>query len=568
MQRIILCLALIICLMPGMVAAKPQATIARETGFWTLDPVTFYFHYGSYSGRLQHTSSKANFFYSFQPADNHPDHKPLFIFFNGGPGSSTSCGLMSMYTGHYTLDNQSDKGGDHYITNPYPWSQLGNLLYIDARQAGFSYSFVANPASIEDRFREFNSHNFNCFFDAADFIRLLLRFLAAHPSLQKNQVVIVGESYGGTRATAMLHILLNYADYGNGQEMFQDPDLSKEIQDHFNAIYPEYHDQIVPAAAISKQFSHQILIQPTLSMGYQEYQANIILTGPNSPLFQLGREVGIPYDPLRYPDYLEYVGYVAKRDWYGFHKPFNWLNNFFDKAGILLQTCANLSLVTGYDITRCRGFYSSARQLAYRVIDLDQATIRLPMPTFSPQEKLLFLQPAVQMPHLKSRALGDMTQVFGTLQPWDSYFLGLNIYANWSFHFHNVARNLGYEVQYVMPRFGRMFLKNVAWVHTFVTNAKYDLIVYGPAIPPALAMHTEILEKVEQPMPTIVNNLRPGVIHLQYRNSAFADMPNIGSRSIRFPFYNNSSHAVSLTQPEELFSDVRTWLAENGITTD
>jgi hypothetical protein len=366
----------------------------------------------------------------------------------------------------------------------------------------------------------------------------------------------------------MMHILLNYTDYGNGQEMFQDPELSKEIQTHFNVVFSEYHNQVVPATVIVKQFGHQILIQPTLSMGYQDYQSNIILTGPNSPLYQLGEEIGIPYDPVRYPDYLEYVGYVAKRDWYGYHKPFNWLNSFFDKAGILLQTCANLSLVTGYDITHSNGFYSSARQLAYRVINTDQSTTGLPMPESSQREKLLLLQPAEQMTHLKATSTGDMNQVFGNLQPWDRYFLGLNTYANWSFHFHNVARNLGYEVQYIMPRFGRMFLKNVASVNTFVTNAKYDLIVYGPAIPPALAMHTEILEKVEQLSQPAKGVSRPGMIRLKYSNLAFPDLPNVGIRTIRFPFYNNSSHAVSLTQPEEFFSDVRLWLADNGIIVD
>jgi hypothetical protein len=563
MNRSTLSLALLCCLTLGMAAATTALT--SEASFWTIDPVTFYFHYGSYSTRLQHTASKTNIFYNFQPADSHADNKPLFIFFNGGPGSATSCGLMSMYTGHYTLDNQIDGGGDHYINNPYPWTQFGNLLYIDARQTGFSYSFMDNPASIQERFWEFNSHNFNCFFDASDFIRLLLRFLAAHPSLQKNPVVIVGESYGGTRATAMLHILLNYADYSNGQEMFQDPELSKEIQTHFNIVFPEYHNQIVPTTIITKQFGHQILIQPTLSMGYQDYQANIILTGPNSPLYQLGKEVGIPYDPLRYPDYFEYVGSVAKRDWYGYHKPFNWLNSFFDKAGILLQTCANLSLVTGSDITHSNGFYSSARQLAYRVININQSTTGLFMPESSKRDKLLLLQPAEQMTHLKATNIGDMSQIFGTLQPWDNYFLGLNTYANWSFHFHNVARNLGYEVQYIMPRFGRMFLKNVASVRTFVTNAKYDLVVYGPAIPPALAMHAEILEKVEHVNQQAKGIPRPGMIRLQYRNLIFPDLPNIGIRTIRFPFYNNSCHAVSLTQPEEFFSDVRTWLADNGI---
>jgi hypothetical protein len=54
------------------------------------DLVAFYFHYNSYSARLQHSSSKANIFYNFQPADHHPESKPLFVFFNGSPGKAIS----------------------------------------------------------------------------------------------------------------------------------------------------------------------------------------------------------------------------------------------------------------------------------------------------------------------------------------------------------------------------------------------------------------------------------------------------------------------------------------------
>lgn len=70
------------------------------------------------------------------------------------------------------------------------------------------------------------------------FIRVLLRFLVAHPNLQRNRVVIVGESYGGIRSTVMLHILLHYQDYGNGRSIYQDPSLVQEIQNHYNHVFP------------------------------------------------------------------------------------------------------------------------------------------------------------------------------------------------------------------------------------------------------------------------------------------------------------------------------------------
>jgi hypothetical protein len=163
---------------------------------------------------------------------------------------------------------------------------------------------------------------------------------------------------------------------------------------------------------------------------------------------------------------------------------------------------------------------------------------------------------------------GDVESVFGLLQPWDRYFLGLNEEAGWAFHFYNVARVRGYEVHYRLPRFGRMFLRNVAYVRTFVTNAAFDLVLYAEAIPPALARHTEILTSVRHERDRPAGAARPGRIVLEYRPGGSANLPTIGTRTIRFPFYARSCHAVSLTQPEDLLRDVTSWLAEAGQATE
>jgi hypothetical protein len=66
-------------------------------------------------------------------------------------------------------------------------------------------------------------------------------------------VVIVGESYGGTRAIAMLHILLNYTEYENSNEIYQDSALAEEIQNHYNTVFPTYNNQLVPPGVINGQ---------------------------------------------------------------------------------------------------------------------------------------------------------------------------------------------------------------------------------------------------------------------------------------------------------------------------
>jgi hypothetical protein len=566
---IIFCLLVLTGFHAGDLYCSQSQTIQNEAGFMDIEPITFNFQYGSYFNRLELQSSQARIWYSFHAADDRSEQKPLFVFFNGGPGSATCSGLMSMYTSRYTLDNSINSGGgDHYIPNPVSWTTMGNLLYIDARQAGFSYNQMAAVNNFNARFREFNSQNFNCFFDAADFIRVILRFLAARPQLQDNPVVIVGESYGGTRTLTLLHILLNYADYGNGQEIFQDQALSQEIQAHYDIVFPQYQGQVVPPEVIVNQFGHQILIQPTTSFGYHLQVMEEEFNRPGSVIYQIGEDVGIPYDPGLYEDAYYFVSEVAGRDLYIYTKPRDWLNGFFGNAATLLRYTQNLSLVTGVDVTAILQMYASARTNAYRIYDTDYQFGLMPESYADPFVQFHFLRSARLEASSVRQEPGDMTSVFGALQPWDRYFLSTNYHANWAYHVFNVARVRGYDVHYYDNRFGRMFLQNVTHVNTFITNAAYDLVVYTAVLPQSLAMHTDILESVQHIKRPINGEERPGKIILNYRPSAFPDLPEVGTRSIRFPFYKNSCHAVSLTQPEDFFTDVSDWLKENGIDID
>jgi len=565
----ILCLFFLGLLLSGDIECKKdRQSIQNEAGFITIEPILFYFHYGSYTHRLRLQSSEARIWYSFHAADQDGWKKPLFVFFNGGPGSSTHSGLLSMYTSRYTLDNQIDSGGgDFFIPNPFSWTQIGNLLYIDARQTGFSYNLMNQVRDFGARFREFNAQNFNPFFDGADFIRVILRFLAVHPQLQRNPVIIVGESYGGARSINMLHILLNYTDYGDGSEMYQDKALVDEIQAHFNAVFAQYQNKVVPPEVISQQFGHQILIQPAISTGYQAQFTDELLLQPGGLIDQYELETGVAYDPNVHNDPLSFISDVAGRDIYIHSKRRGWLDGFFMNAARLLRYTNNLILMTGMNVTTINELYASARSTAYRVFDPEYDLSLLP---FNPAPRIQshFLEFARQETQDIKAEPGDLALVFGILQPWDRYFLDLNYHAYWAFHVFNVAKVRGYEVDFYMARFGRMFLKNVAHVNTFITRAPLDLVIYPDAIPPSLAMEEDILESVQYVKQPLNGEERPGYIILEYRSSAFPDIPNIGTKIIRFPLYSVSCHAVSLTQPEELITDVSIWLKENGIDVD
>jgi hypothetical protein len=97
-----------------------------------------------------------------------------------------------------------------------------------------------------------------------------------------------------------------------------------------------------------------------------------------------------------------------------------------------------------------------------------------------------------------------------------------------------------------------MFLKNTAHVHSFITNAAWDIVCYSRALPPAFARHKDILESVQHVKKAVNGEERPGQIILNFRPDAFPDIPGLATRTIRFPIYSQSCHSVSLTQPFDL----------------
>ncbi len=548
--------------------------LQQEAGFYTLEEFNTYFHTGSYFNRTALRSSKARMWYVFQPAENNPESKPLFVFFNGGPGGATSSGLMSAYTGKKAVLLDRTTGTSTVVDNPHSWTQIGNLLHIDARTTGFSYSLMDNPSHYALRKAEFNAQNYNYFIDGADFIRVILRFLSDHPQLQRNRVVIVGESYGGIRATAMLHLLHYYENYENGQAVYQDPALVQEIRNHYNIVFPGFQGQPVPRDVIAQQFGHQVLIQAAVSRYYQRLKAAETLEAPGSLLDQLAIVTGVPY--IRWRDvpgntgsptpnqimnnvyaYLESIN----RDPYIYCMPDGFLWGFFTAAADLLLKYDSLNLMIGMDSANIPELYASARQQAYKIILNPNSAEQI---NFSTQLDSLEKKHLLNSIHFPANE-DDLTSIFGILQPWDRYFIDLNDDANMAFTL-NSTTFYGYELRYsIFPLFGQMFLENVAQVDTFFTNADFDIVVFSPSLPAALALHADILNSSIHDPSGPPGAARPGQILLNYKVSSVPGTA-VTSRTIRFPRYTQSGHAVTLTEPQEILDDVRIWLGQTGVT--
>jgi len=540
--------------------------LGAEAGFIELPPVSFSFQ--KPGTRLDFTSSRAKMFYSFHPADESPGTKPLFIFYNGGPGSATVSDLLSYNTAPMTLDMKVT-GGAAIASCPTSWTRLGNLLHVDARMTGFSYDLITDPSSQAVRQSEFDAQNFNCYLDGADFVRVTLRFLSSHPDLQKNPVILVGESYGGVRTIVVLHLLLNYRDYGNGTEVYQDPALVAEIQAHYDRVFPSLSGQQVPPGTVAQQFGRQILIEPLIT-SYQFDVAGQYFQMPGSLMYQLATETGTTFVPApadtpgeAFNNALSFIDGTAQRDMYIYTKGGDWLRNKQLSARDRFLYVDIFSRLLGLDAQSLTGLYASERAQAFKVISTQD------------QQKSLSLLTADYLPgqtrerqnllaRISARAVpgeaGDMESVFGSRASWDRYFVSLNSQINNAFY-QNKATAAGFDIDPERPRWGRMFLRNAAVVESFITDAALDVIIYSDATPQSLGLYKDILASSVYDTTLKTGVQRPGWIVLTYNPGVYAGFPDLTTRTVRFPPYAESCHSVPVTQPSELLTDVTRWLA-------
>lgn len=540
-------------------------------GFVEIGPVAYSFVKDGIEKEL--TSSSGRMWYVFRPAEEEPEEKPLAIFFNGGPGSATGL-LFGFNTAPLSMDPLRT-GAEPYIESPANWATIANLLYVDARETGFSYNSMNNVEDKDSRSDEFTSRNFNSFFDGADFVRLLLRFLSKHPQIRKNPVIIAGESYGGIRATAMLYLLLNYRSHANGSNIYQDPDLVEEIQAHLDKVFPEYAGQEAPPEVIATQFGHQVLIQPLLSGVHQDDVAGELWEEEGSPLFQIADEDGLNYAPCRLqgnPDCKPYENAInffygdANRDIYNYTQPSNWMNDLADAVTVKLLKNEVLSAVLGMDVSEIDELYAANRTGAYRVIEEDAEWLKKRMAfgrdgVFFDQRiplarRLEMLGRGTRKFSSTELTTGNLPGIFGELEAWDRYYVSSHMMVNVIFYINDL---LYYNIDPYQTLYGDMFLKNLVYVNTFITNAAYDLIIYGNALPGALRRHTELVDSVDWQTEAEGGEERPGWITVHYKDDAFGGVAGLDSRKFRFPLYPISCHAVEITEPVELLDDVTDW---------
>jgi hypothetical protein len=558
-----------------------------EAGFYDLGIIDYAFRIPD-GETTTAASSRARIFYSYHPGENlnqdGSNSQPLFVFLNGGPGCATTLNLFAMNTAPYTLD-KSRTDGKMYAKNPYSWAGMGNLLYIDAPNTGFSYNIIENPEDRYNRIYEFVPQKYNPLLDAAQVVRTILEFLDKHSGIGANNVILVGESYGGTRVSAMLNMLLfhtKYSEFGSG--IYQDNKLVELIGKHFNRFFPE---QEVTPELVASQFNRQILIQPQLAGPYQENAMDEAYFGENSIIDQLAetqgkvwnREcTGVFYYNVSDCVTMDFVPKTLNLDSYNYSHNSTWTddNEAFSTRS-LLDIDALSTVLGGIDVYGIEELQPSSRTRACRYSGV--------MDRKSDDENYFFLNPEytdfpgsdfTEMLEEMLEQQNDITSqvdrtenntlvnTLGKLEDWDDYLVGTNISVFLAYASTSAVDTYKAINADVSPIYGEMFLNNLALVDTFLTDSKLDLVIYSPALTESLTRYTGIVDSVEVIQGTDDTTERtPGSVTIHFIANSLKDIESTPrSKTLYYPYYSRSGHSVSSSQPEEFRQDVMNWLAD------
>jgi choice-of-anchor A domain-containing protein len=461
---------------------------------------------GSYSVKgVARNSPNHRIWYSFWPALNTPQSMPLAVIFNGGPGFGTSADLFLFNTSSVTFDPLV-AGSSLFVSNPDTWQNFANVLYIDAPATGFSYPSDSNMqmdvGTDMDR-------------DAGVFLSTITKFLIRHPALQKNPIILVGESYGGTRATLMLQHLFNYSNGSFNGDDYHDSQLLTDLQNYFSTVFATLAPGI---GQVVKIFGHQALIEPAL-VGDRQYN----LPASSKPV---------------------YSGKVAacisgNFDVYDCDQAFNWgLGESATAAGKLINSAMTLTSALGVDPTTIQWMYKSDRTQAH-----GRGCTSCPSSDF-------------------------MNQQFGFLDSTnDTYLYPENTAVEAPYGLNTSSQAQRWYDSGAGLTVGTDFLHNVyAGVTSFITVAEYDGVIYSPSIAALLNNPTDfgVNAIYDDQATNAIGHQRNGLMSIYYRPDnipAYVAMPHYYSGH-SVPQHQAQSPLLpqqSYLQAHQLQLDIANW---------
>ncbi|KAF8521571.1 carboxypeptidase C [Hysterangium stoloniferum] len=132
------------------------------------------------SGYLDINHKDHHLFYWFFESRNSPETAPLILWLNGGPGCSSSTGLLFELGPCRVTD-----GGASTVPNPHSWNEYANIIFLD-QPIGVGYSYSSDGSTISDTPVA-----------AQDVWAFLELFMKQFPQYSKLPFHLAAESYGG-----------------------------------------------------------------------------------------------------------------------------------------------------------------------------------------------------------------------------------------------------------------------------------------------------------------------------------------------------------------------------------
>jgi len=142
-----------------------------------------------YSGYLDITNGKHLFFWFFESRNN-PSKDPLVLWLNGGPGCSSSTGLLFELGPCRIIDK-----GKNTTFNPYSWNQRANIIFLD-QPVGVGYSYSSDGSTVN-----------TSPVAGLDVYAFLELFITRFPKYANLPFHLAAESYGGTYAPNIASVI-------------------------------------------------------------------------------------------------------------------------------------------------------------------------------------------------------------------------------------------------------------------------------------------------------------------------------------------------------------------------
>ncbi|KAL5562218.1 hypothetical protein UlMin_031965 [Ulmus minor] len=177
-------------------SAPESALITKIPGFSGTLPSK---HYSGYVTIDENTGK--NLFYYFVESEKNPSKDPLVLWLNGGPGCSSFDGFVYEH-GPFNFAKSNGSLPQVHL-NPYSWSKVSNILYLDSPAGvGFSYSKNQKDYITGDIKTASDSHTF------------LLKWLELYSEFLSNPFFIAGESYAGVYVPTLAYNVVKGIDAG------------------------------------------------------------------------------------------------------------------------------------------------------------------------------------------------------------------------------------------------------------------------------------------------------------------------------------------------------------------